>query len=817
MTSAFVLLFLACFSVGRTSAAVECNAEDPGTCNSDASALLQSQVKLSALDKDQETDVNDAESVDYAFVQQATTVSVDLTTTKVFEGVPVFNYHFANAGGMSPSALELSEQKDWIINFPSSVSDADLATFCSTAPGNSVCTVGDPDGGGIAFADFKGTEQELKQVLKDNRALKPKFVEPDAPVSIVPEINEHEEGDSFLEVGDMNVGSWGLDRIDDKTATDGSYNPTTKNQGAGAHVYVADTGVRTSHHDFEGRALPAIEALSSNVKECNGDKTCAYDRHGHGTHCAGTIGGKTYGVAKKTALYAVKVLGDNGGGSFAGIIKSVDWVASKGQKPAVWSASLGGKGVMHSIENTFASAMTKGVTISVAAGNSRDDACGYSPAFAASAITAGASQMSGKSDKRAGFSNYGKCVDIFAPGYNIRSASHKSDTQTATMSGTSMACPHVSGVAALLLGDNPGMSPKTMETKMKTMALPNLVSDAKGTPNLMLYTEDNGASPTVAPTQAPTSAPTPAPTPAPTSAPTRAPAPQPAPSPPPSGSKFCGFEMSASGSKYCGMWSDSKRDKFDWTRKSGGTSSGGTGPNKASEGNYYIYTETSYPRRQGEMAILEGTTGVLGSGAYLEFQYSMYGRSTGTLLVTAIAAGVDRPELTMSGQQTKSSAEWKTAKVDLSSYKGAAITLQFKGIRGSSYTGDIAIDAVTLYEGNAAPPAPAPGTTQAPAPATTQAPAPATTQAPSPTPSPATTQAPSPTPGTTQAPSPTPSPATTQAPSPAPSPATTQAPAPAPAPAPSPGPAPRPAIHKALTTVENLIRQVLNKLGGGLV
>merc|ERR1719424_2801474 len=208
----------------------------------------------------------------------------------------------------------------------------------------------------------------------------------------------------------------------------------------------------------------------------------------------------------------------------------------------------------------------------------------------------------------------------------------------------------------------------------------------------------------------------------------------------------------------------------------GGTSSGGTGPSKAQEGNFYLYIETSYPRRNGDNAILEYTTPALGSGGYLEFKYNMYGRSTGSLKVKGNGAVLWEK----SGQQT-TAATWGTARVDFDKHQlTGPVKLEFEGTRGSSYTGDIAIDAVTLYEGGSSPaPGPAPATTQAPTPATTQAPTPAstTTTYQRYTTAPAT---PAPTPATTQAPSP----ATTQAPSPTPTPATTPAPAPAPAPTP---------------------------------
>jgi len=336
--------------------------------------------------------------------------------------------------------------------------------------------------------------------------------------------------------------------------------------------------------------------------------------------------------------------------------------------------------------------------------------------------------------------------------------------------------------------------------------------------------KNGGATP--APTAAPTRAPAPGPAPGP--APTKAPAPGPAPIPGNGKGKLCGFERASGNTAYCGVWKNAKGDKFDWTHKMGGTSSGGTGPSKAQEGNFYLYIETSYPRRNGDNAILEYTTPALGSGGYLEFKYNMYGRSTGSLKVKGNGAVLWEK----SGQQT-TAATWGTARVDFDKHQlTGPVKLEFEGTRGSSYTGDIAIDAVTLYEGGSSPaPGPAPATTQAPTPATTQAPTPATTQAPAPAsttttyqryttapPTPAPTPAPTqaPTPATTQAPTPAttqaPSPATTQAPSPTPTPATTPAPAPAPAPTPPAPPGSNQDVVNRLSTAEGLLRKILSKI-----
>jgi len=427
----------------------------------------------------------------------------DRATTKFLEGVPIYNYHMAHAGGMQPTLLELSQPKRWVIVFPDSFQDAQLDDFCDNPPGNSKCeSKGHPDEGGLDFVEFTGTQGELQEVLKKHPSDKPTFVEPDMPVGLDPDDIPDDPTpapppkETLAEVGGDDVPS-GLDRIDDATGLDGSYMfPVGSKKGAGAHVYVADTGVRTTHQDFEGRAIPYIDCThtgqwNGGCKACNGDLNCAKDTNGHGTHFAGTIGGKKYGVAKDTAIYGVKVLNPSGYTSW--IMNGLDWVASKGNKPAIWSASLGGPGKSQAKRRGLRLQLPK-VVVSVAAGNNNANACDFSPAFAPAAITVGATNAQ---DRRASFSNYGPCLDIYAPGVGIKSTSHYNDHGERSMSGTSMACPHVSGVLAVMLGDNPSMSPAQVEALLKSTAGKGKVQDAKtGSPNLMLNSMFGPAPPT---------------------------------------------------------------------------------------------------------------------------------------------------------------------------------------------------------------------------------------------------------------------------------------------------------------------------------
>jgi subtilisin family serine protease len=270
--------------------------------------------------------------------------------------------------------------------------------------------------------------------------------------------------------------SWGLDRVDQTDLPlDAAYGYDYT--GAGTTSYILDTGINRTHVDFDGQIGEGYDAI-----DFDGD---ASDCNGHGTHVAGTVGGTEYGLAKETTLVPVRVLDCSGTGSYAGIIAGIDWIAENASGPSVANMSLGGT-FSQALNDVVAEAIDAGVTFAVAAGNEGSNACDVSPASEPSAITVGATDSD---DVATPWSNWGDCVDILAPGHEITSAWIEGDDAANTISGTSMATPHVAGVAALFLEANPDATPAEVADALTANAVQDVVSETNGSPNLLLNTE----------------------------------------------------------------------------------------------------------------------------------------------------------------------------------------------------------------------------------------------------------------------------------------------------------------------------------------
>lgn len=379
------------------------------------------------------------------------------STIKHINGVPVVNFDLAHVGVQS---LDSETEVKWVLMAKEGTSDDQIQALCTRT---AACKLtGHPNAGGIPFLAVHSSEKNLEKVM-DGMSDVLSFIEPDVEVSLDPLENS---GDGTA--GTASEKMWGLERIgaDKKAGT-----------GKGVHVYILDTGIRTTHKDFGGRAFPSIDVSSGSLVECaEDDISCAKDEFFHGTHCAGTAVGTTYGVATEATAYAQKVLDDYGRGDLSWSYEALDWIVTKGSTPYVASMSLGGKGQSVAFGAAVNRAVSAGVVVVVAGGNYNKDSCEYSPAYVPAAITVGSTT---EYDRKSNFSNWGSCTNIWAPGSKIKAPWHEDDETTYVASGTSMACPHVSGAAALILEKDASLSPAEVLQSLLANSQPNKIGDLK--------------------------------------------------------------------------------------------------------------------------------------------------------------------------------------------------------------------------------------------------------------------------------------------------------------------------------------------------
>ncbi len=437
--------------------------------------------------------------------------------------------------------------------------------------------------------------------------------------------------------GDQTGATWGLDRVDQRNLPLSStyhYDQT----GAGVKAYIIDTGVLTTHSEFTGRTATGYSAIGGTPTDCNG----------HGTHVAGTVGGTTYGVAKGVTIIPVRVLDCNGSGTDSGVIAGIDWVTSNHTSgPAVANMSLGG-GASSALDTAVNNSINDGVFYAVAAGNDYGaNACNGSPSRVAAAVTVGSTTSS---DARSDFSNIGSCLDIFAPGSSIKSAWHTSTTATNTISGTSMATPHVVGAAALYLQAHTTASPSSVSSWLTTNATTGKVTNpGTGSPNRLLHTLEGTTPP---------------------------------PPPPPSGNLLAnpGFESGNTG----------------WTATSGVITSSTSRPARTGSWKAWLNGYGSSSTDTLSQGITLPATGTKTLAFYLRIDSAETTTATAydTLKVQIVSGGVTTTLATYSNLNKSSSYVLKS--FSLAAYAGKTVTVRFAGAEDSSLQTSFVIDDTSV-------------------------------------------------------------------------------------------------------------------------
>jgi len=345
-----------------------------------------------------------------------------------------------------------------VVFFDEGATDATLEAFCSSQESGCYAK-GHPDEGGLAFVALPSLA-EVSTISSDTHV---SFVEYD-PLPQDDVLSDIKEAAQFTQ-------PWGPKRVGI---------PTYRGTGWGVNIYVLDSGVRVTHQDFGGRAIPTLDAYDRPPTVCNGDINCAKDNRGHGTHCAGSAAGRTLGVATQATIRVMQR-----GATMSDAYSSMDWLVRNVRFPAVLTMSFGTDGEYPGSRAATEAVINSGVTVTVSAGNKRIDACTKTFAFITGAIGVGSSTSS---DARSGFSNFGKCITLFAPGSSIVSADYRSDDGLSTKSGTSMATPHVAGGAAIVLQGSPTLNCAGVKDRLVSLAEKGSLSeyDLRESPNILL-------------------------------------------------------------------------------------------------------------------------------------------------------------------------------------------------------------------------------------------------------------------------------------------------------------------------------------------